>query len=83
MKITRRSALATSAATAATAAIAGCGSSSGGGGGGEGDDVSLTVATFDEFGYEELLRSTRKRSPSVKITHKKAATSDDVPSGSS
>ena len=78
MKITRRSALAASAATAATAAIAGCGSSSGGGGGGEGDDVSLTVATFNEFGYEELFAKYEEENPGVKITHKKAATSDDA-----
>lgn len=78
MKITRRSALAASAATAATAAIAGCGSSSGGGGGGEGDEVTLTVATFNEFGYEELFTKYEEQNPGVKITHKKAATSDDA-----
>ncbi|MGP9582169.1 MULTISPECIES: ABC transporter substrate-binding protein [unclassified Brachybacterium] len=78
MKITRRSALAASAATAATAAIAGCGSSSGGGEGGEGDEVTLTVATFNEFGYEELFTKYEEENPGVKITHKKAATSDDA-----
>lgn len=78
MKITRRTALAASAATAATAALASCGSNDGGGTGGGGGDVELTVATFNEFGYEELFAKYEEANPGVKITHKKAATADDA-----
>ena len=77
MKVTRRSVLAASAATAATAAVAGCSSGSGTGGGG-GGDVELTVATFNEFGYEDLFALYEQENPGVKITHKKAATADDA-----
>lgn len=78
MKITRRTALAASAATAATAAIVGCSNNSGGGDGGEGGDIELSVATFNEFGYEDLFAKYEEANPGVKITHKKAATSDDA-----
>lgn len=78
MKITRRTALAASAATAATAAVVGCSNNSGGGGGGEGGDIELSVATFNEFGYEDLFAKYEEANPGVKITHKKAATSDDA-----
>ncbi|MGP9746774.1 ABC transporter substrate-binding protein [Brachybacterium sp. AOP29-B2-41] len=79
MKITRRTALAASAATAATAAVVGCSNNSGGGGGGgEGGEISLSVATFNEFGYEDLFAKYEEANPGVKITHKKAATSDDA-----
>src|SRR5699024_5596372 len=78
MKFTRRTALAASAATAATAAVAGCSSGSGSGGGGGGGDVELTVATFNEFGYEDLFAKYEDANPGVKITHKKAATADDA-----
>ena len=79
MKFTRRTALAASAATAATAAIAGCSSSSGGGDGGSGGgDIELTVATFNEFGYEDLFAKYEAENPGVTITHKKAATADEA-----
>ncbi|GAA4526460.1 extracellular solute-binding protein [Brachybacterium paraconglomeratum] len=79
MKITRRTALAASAATAATAAVVGCSNNSGGGGGGgEGGEISLSVATFNEFGYEDLFAKYEEANPGVKITHKKAATSEDA-----
>lgn len=79
MTITRRTVLAASAATAATAAVAGCssggGSAAGGDGGGE---IELTVATFNEFGYEDLFAKYEEDNPGVTITHKKAATADDA-----
>lgn len=78
MEITRRTALAGTAVTAATAAIAGCGNGSGGGEAGGGGDVELSVATFNEFGYEDLFAKYEEENPGVKITHKKAATSDDA-----
>ncbi|MBB5831212.1 ABC transporter substrate-binding protein [Brachybacterium aquaticum] len=79
MKFTRRTALTATAATAATAAIAGCGGSSGSSSDGGGDgNIELTVATFNEFGYEDLFTQYEEENPGVKITHKKAATADDA-----
>src|SRR5690625_7787769 len=79
MKFTRRTALAASAAATTTAALAACGSSTGcSGGGGEGGDVELTVATFNEFGYEELFPQYEEENPGVKIVHRKAASSEDA-----
>ncbi|MER7073120.1 extracellular solute-binding protein [Terrabacter sp. NPDC000476] len=56
--------------TAATAA-----GSTGGSGGGP---VTLTLATFNQFGYEELLPEFEKSHPNIKVTHKKAATSNEA-----
>src|SRR5690625_7875595 len=79
MKFTRRTALAASAAATTTAALAACGSSTGSsGGGGEGGDVELTVATFNEFGSEELFPQYEEENPGVKIVHRKAASSEDA-----
>lgn len=79
MKFTRRTALAASAAATTTAALAACGSSTGsGGGGGEPGDIELTVATFNEFGYEELFPQYEEENPGVKIVHRKAASSEDA-----
>ena len=40
--------------------------------------VTLTVATFNQFGYEDLLPEYQKLNPNVTINHKKAATSNDA-----
>ena len=70
-------------ALAATAALAlvitGCAS----GGGGEqtaaDGDITLTVATFNDFGYtDELLAQYEDENPGVSIVHNKAATSNDA-----
>ncbi|HJE51206.1 MAG TPA: ABC transporter substrate-binding protein [Tessaracoccus flavescens] len=39
--------------------------------------VTLRVATFNEFGYEELFTEYMADHPNVKIEHKKAATTDE------
>ncbi len=45
----------------------------------EDGDVTLTVATFNEFGYsDELLQKYMDENPGVKIVHNRAATSDDA-----
>lgn len=79
MKPTRRAVLAGAAATAATTALAACG---GGDDGGESKNadgkIELTVATFNEFGYEDLFTQYMKDNPDVVIKAKKAATSDDA-----
>lgn len=61
------------ALTVAALALTGCGSSSGGSA--AGGKVTLTVATFNEFGYESLYPEYMKAHPNVKIVAKKAATS--------
>ncbi|MGL5929222.1 MAG: extracellular solute-binding protein [Dermatophilaceae bacterium] len=41
-------------------------------------DVTLTVATFNQFGYDSLLTEYQKLNPNVTIKHKKAATTDEA-----
>ena len=40
--------------------------------------VTLTVATFNEFGYDELIAEYMKANPNVKVEHKKAATANEA-----
>ncbi|MGN6754644.1 MAG: ABC transporter substrate-binding protein [Intrasporangium sp.] len=40
--------------------------------------VSLTLATFNQFGYEDLITEYQSSHPNIKITHKKAATSNEA-----
>jgi cellobiose transport system substrate-binding protein len=42
------------------------------------EPVTLTVATFNEFGYESLLDEYEELNPNVTIEHKKAATSNEA-----
>ncbi|WP_341955020.1 ABC transporter substrate-binding protein [Salinibacterium sp. TMP30] len=43
-----------------------------------GGDVTLTVATFNEFGYDDLFAKYEEANPNVTIKHKKAATSNEA-----
>ncbi len=67
-------------AVAGTAALglmftAACGSS---GSGTDADGkITLTVATFNEFGYEELLKEYEQLNPDVKVVQKKAGTANE------
>ena len=45
---------------------------------GGGEQVSLTVATFNEFGYEELLSEYEDANPGVTVEHVKADTADNA-----
>ena len=36
-----------------------------------GEPVALTIATFTEFGYEDLLKEYEAAHPNIKITHRK------------
>ena len=47
------------------------------GGATDGEQITLRVATFNEFGYEELFKEYMADHPNVKIEHKKAATTDE------
>ncbi|WP_346957766.1 extracellular solute-binding protein [uncultured Arthrobacter sp.] len=42
------------------------------------EPVTLTLATFNEFGYEGLLKEYEALNPNVKIQHKKAATTNEA-----
>ncbi len=42
------------------------------------EPVTLTLATFNEFGYEELIEEYEAANPNVTIEHKKAATSNEA-----
>jgi cellobiose transport system substrate-binding protein len=68
-------ALLTCASVLALAATAACGGSSdtpsGGASTTSSGPVELTIATFTEFGYEDLLKEYEQAHPNVKITHRK------------
>ncbi|WP_102193911.1 ABC transporter substrate-binding protein [Microbacterium aurantiacum] len=60
-------------------ALAGCASGAEGGGTDPDAEVTLTVATFNDFGYtDELLQEYMDEHPNVKIVHNRAATSNDA-----
>ncbi|WP_350257701.1 extracellular solute-binding protein [Scrofimicrobium sp. R131] len=52
---------------------------SGGSAGSSGEEITLTVATFNEFGYtDELLQEYMDSHPGIKVVHNRAALSDDA-----
>ncbi|MFI2754602.1 extracellular solute-binding protein [Cellulomonas sp. P22] len=58
-----------------------CGSSDAGSGessGSSDEKITLTVATFNEFGYEDLVKEYMELHPNITVEHKKAATSNDA-----
>nr|WP_300339842.1 ABC transporter substrate-binding protein [Actinomyces sp.] len=68
-----------SALTVGALALSGCGSSNGGDSGKDADGkITLTVATFNEFGYDNLLDEYMKLNPDIKVVEKKAATSNEA-----
>ena len=71
-----RLALSALVALALTGFAAGCG-------GDDGDDgssgpVELTIATFNEFGYEGLIEEWNAAHPDIQVTQKKVGTWDDA-----
>lgn len=48
------------------------------GGGDEGEEVTLSVATFNEFGYEDLFGEYEEANPNVTIEHNKADTAENA-----
>ncbi|TFD82130.1 extracellular solute-binding protein [Cryobacterium fucosi] len=79
MKRFPRSTIAATVAGAATFALVLAGCSAGAGSEQSKDEkVKLTVATFNEFGYDDLFAEYEKANPNVKVTHKKAATSNEA-----
>lgn len=67
--------------------VSGCGSSSdpaasdgtdGGSSSASGDKITLTITTFNEFGYEDLIKEYEAAHPNITIEHTKAATSNEA-----
>lgn len=78
MKSSRRTITAAISGAAALALMA-TGCASGSGQAEEGGDVTLTVATFNDFGYTDaLLAQYEKENPGVTVVQNKAATSNDA-----
>jgi cellobiose transport system substrate-binding protein len=72
--------LAVTAGAAGVALVAaGCSSGDGGSDGGGGDGkVTLTVATFNEFGYEDLIDEYMAANPDITVEQRKAATTGEA-----
>jgi cellobiose transport system substrate-binding protein len=45
--------------------------------GGDGEEITLTLDTFSEFGYEELIEQYQEDNPNVTIEHRKVGTLDE------
>ena len=61
--------------------LAACGGDDGDGGdSGDGGDepVEITIATFNEFGYEDLIEEWNAANPDIQVTQKKVGTWDDA-----
>lgn len=43
-----------------------------------GEKITLSVATFNEFGYEDLVKEYTTLHPNITVEHKKAATADEA-----
>jgi len=76
----RRIGLVAGVATTSAIVLAGCAGGSGGGTTADPNEkVTLTIATFNDFGYsDELLQEYMDAHPNVTIVHNKAATSNDA-----
>ncbi|MCC3290126.1 MULTISPECIES: ABC transporter substrate-binding protein [unclassified Arthrobacter] len=73
----RGPALAASVAAAALLLTACGGGDDGASEGGDGQ-VTLSISTFNEWGYEELLEEYQEANPDIKIVHDKKATSNNA-----
>jgi cellobiose transport system substrate-binding protein len=75
----RHAAIVAAAASTTALVLAGCAGGGDGSGGDAGGQITLTVATFNDFGYtDELLQEYMDEHPDVKIVHNKAATSNEA-----
>ena len=79
MKLSRRTRVGAVIAAASTLALLATGCSAGGGSSSGDQKVTLTLATFNNFGYTDaLLASYHKLHPNVTVVQKVAKTSDDA-----
>ncbi|MDO5049287.1 MAG: ABC transporter substrate-binding protein [Actinomycetaceae bacterium] len=80
--MTQRTVIKLAALTAASVlALSACGDANSGGSeeAADGDgQITLTVATFNEFGLEDLYKQYMEENPNIKIVEKKAATSNEA-----
>ena len=76
----RRSAVAVAAISASAIVLAGCAGGSGETPPADSDEpITLTVATFNDFGYtDELLQEYMDENPNIKVEHTRAAESGDA-----
>ncbi|WP_106815794.1 ABC transporter substrate-binding protein [Microbacterium timonense] len=75
----RRSAVAVAAFSASAIVLAGCAGGGNDNASGEDGEITLTLATFNDFGYDdELLQEYMDENPNIKIVHNKAAITDDA-----
>ncbi len=76
----RRSAVAVAAFSATALVLAGCAGGGSDDGSGSGDDkITLTIATFNDFGYtDELLQEYMDANPNITVEHTRAAESGDA-----
>ncbi len=76
----RRTALAAASAVVLSLGLVACGGDDGdgGGGGSAADPVKITIATFNEFGYEDLIDEWNAAHPEIQVTQKKVGTWDDA-----
>ena len=75
----RRSAAAVAAFSASAVVLAGCAGGGDSSGGDSDGQITLTIATFNDFGYtDELLQEYMEANPNVKIVHNRAAESGDA-----
>ena len=76
----RRSAVAVAAFSASAIVLAGCAGGSGSAPSADpNEEITLTIATFNNFGYtDELLQEYMDENPNVTIVHNKAAESGDA-----
>ncbi|MFP5415634.1 MAG: extracellular solute-binding protein [Actinomycetes bacterium] len=79
MRATRKAAIAITALALTLSACSGGGTGAGSTAAPNPDEkITLTVATFNEFGYEELVKEYTTLNPNITVEHKKAATADEA-----
>jgi cellobiose transport system substrate-binding protein len=75
---TSRRTIAAAVAGAATIALVATGCAAGGGDTDPNEEVTLTLATFNDFGYTDELLAEFTEETGIKVVHNKAATSNDA-----
>ncbi len=77
---TPRMALTAASAVVLSLGLAACGGDDGDGGSGNGGDgpVEITIATFNEFGYEDVIEEWNADNPDIQVTQKKVGTWDEA-----
>lgn len=74
----RRGPAVAASVAAAALLLTACGGGDDSASGEDGGKVTLSVSTFNEFGYEDLFKEYEAANPNVKIVHDKKATSDNA-----